>query len=695
MSKRYISIRYESLVLTTLVFAFSVPVHLNDDEAAVSRYFNSESKRHLVIKAPEAVLSLGPSVMESYFQEVLGSGLVKTRRIPIFVVGQDRSGKTALTRALVEGLPKTKPTQVSNSTSGIETSRVTCRLDDPKHEFKRIGGKELTRVIESEMERIRGCGDGDGDDDARYLFLNFCDFAGQPIYFNSNSCFMSNRGVYLIVHNLDESLDDVAVVRFADAGGERVIADEGCGTNGEYIKTWISNVAMTTEIDDPRKPIALAVGTHFDVIVESYSGVEERVAFLTRKKNRIDDMAFDVIDSRHFSPIEHFFVDNVGNYHYANDEFKNLRARIVQTAKSDEYEMNVPVVWLSFEAMLDDVVTDDSLGFVFYDVIKGLAFESGLPSEEAIRSMLKFYHEINLILWFSDVPQLADIVITKSERLLALFRSVITLKSSEDAEPDYWEELRQTGTIEYRFIEQMLDVALAETNNDGGNDLKDNLFNLLQKFDLVAPYVLSDDELDGQTFDSFIIPSMIVWDPRLTGFADLNASSGLAVVELSSSHHLVPDALFNRLVVRTIRAYPVGPEVYRYFARFHVDSEHDLLLFNCAETGLRDRIKVVIQHEDDNKKTSKVVCGRTLRFVMTALAEVRGFGMNGLRFQLEVISPQRKRKLTKKCDRHKRLGCAEPTCFSFLVEEYRVCEKDVWFAEWPQQQVDLITLYVY
>eukprot|EP00118_Oscarella_pearsei_P014196 m.120027 g.120027 ORF g.120027 m.120027 type:complete len:1650 (+) comp37719_c0_seq7:505-5454(+) len=693
-----------------VIEVFLVSEEVKDaDDGAVADYF--EKHKDLVIEAPEVLLSLGPGVINSYFTAVLGSGSIRSRRVTVMVVGQDLSGKTALARALIEGLPKIKPDErdVPDSTCGIEITAAMCDVNsEGPYRFERISGAELVPLVEGQMKNE--------EKEIKYLFLKFCDFAGQPIYFNSNSSFMLNSGIYLIVHDLVKSLDDVAVVKVGIKNKKIYDINETCGTNGDYIKTWISGVAMTTEVGKGTEdtgnpalspenagkrvgPVAIAIGTHFDKIMDKHPGLGERLDFLQRKKKQINALVSGPPFDRHFSVSDHFYVDSIGYYHYASTELDKLRRRIVEAAKSDKlYEFDLPCSWLSFEAKVIREAEVSTTGLTSYDRVVEIAKKCGLADPTAVHSMLEFYHAIGSFLWFSAVPQLKDTVVTKPQRLLDLFRCIISLEGDcldeDDGHMPYWRELRRSGVISYEFVVQMLSKAVDSFRRDGcgaeaeNEELKVHLFHLLQKFDLIAPYVSSEDEL-APTFQNFIIPSMINWDPPLRAFVDIKEAE-LPAVFLLSDHRLVPDALFNRLIVRMVRMHPRSPEVYRYFARFHVDEEHDLLLFNWKgdETGPRDRIKIAVQRLDGKvEKTSRKVCGKALFDVANALVEVRGHGMQGIRFQLETAKSQILDCNVKPalCNSHKRYFCAEPSCLAWFLKELKKnhCQLLYLFQNWP------------
>eukprot|EP00118_Oscarella_pearsei_P003887 m.16164 g.16164 ORF g.16164 m.16164 type:complete len:1625 (+) comp26761_c0_seq4:48-4922(+) len=652
------------------------------DDKATAEYF--EKNDDLVINAPEDLLSLDASVMESYFQAVLCSSTVESRRVTLMIVGQDRSGKTALAQALIEGLPKVKPNPEveSDSTIGIDINAVMCNLHQRECNFEKISSSELVLRMSDEMKGM--------DSDSQHLFLKICDFGGQPVFFNSNSCFMSNHGIYLITHNLVNNLEDMAEVQVGMNGKIYKIKEE-CGTNSDYVKTWISGITMATDPESEEGgPIAISIGTHFDKILKKYPGLRDRMEFLSQKENQINGFASRPPFDQHFSAMDHFYVDSIGHYHYAAVELDHLRRRIVEAAKSDRlYKFDLPCSWLSLEGKVIKEAEKNATGLTTYSRIEEIARECNVTK---INGMLKLYHALGSFLWFDEVPQLKETVVTKPQWLLDVFRSVITLAGEcvedSDTPPPYWRELRRSGVVSYTVLLGMLDTAIADDERGVDREsLRRTLFNLLQNFDFIAPYIASEDELDQSSFPNFILPSMIVWDPPVTSFVDIEAK--WPEISLLSNHRLVPDALFNRLIVRMVRIHCLSPEVYRHFARFHVDSEHDLLLFNWRgeDAGPRDRIKVMMQRGCGGvEKTSKEQCGEALHDVVNALAETRGYGMQGIRFQLE--SGKSLLSLFKKpfCKKHVRHLCAEPLCLDSLVRETEKTNSSVWFAHWPKKK---------
>ena len=75
------------------------------------------------------------------------------------------------------------------------------------------------------------------------MLVRFYDFAGQPVFYNTHSVFMSDRGIYLLVHDLASDLRSQAMVRFSENGHERVIdQDDYLATNMDYLYAWLSSV---------------------------------------------------------------------------------------------------------------------------------------------------------------------------------------------------------------------------------------------------------------------------------------------------------------------------------------------------------------------------------------------------------------------------------------------------------------------
>ena len=632
--------------------------------------------------------------------------------------------------------------------------------------------KEMRKLVQEELQKlIDHQTSEDQDDDSPdamllnttcpYLWLRIYDFAGQPLYYNSHACFMADRGIYLIVDNLEADPNKRAGVCVSKAGDNHEIPNEVFCSNLEYMRTWATAVSATcpASLEPTRKmsPVFLMVGTHYDTIRKKYASIGERIQFLVSREELIKQEIGLWPLSLHFRQ-PFFYIDNTRTYFKdeAEAELNSLHKRICDLAENDEQddeqkhssEVSLPYSWLRFEVELHIEAAQSPTPYLTYsEALQKARYCYGNQhlDSNSFTAMLMYYNRLGVLMWFQS-EALKDYVIIDPQRVLNLFKQVISLEphfSKKQTVRDFWKRLRQSGMIEYQDLQCMLDKAvkkenkmLQERSRKLGLEVwppaedaklieyKEFLFLMLQQFHLLVPYVTkSRDFKSGYgRYSRLLIPSMIAWQPPPHAFS--NHPHDAPSILLSSSHHVVPDALYNRVVACCVRHYPVCPQVHRYFTRLHVDTDHDLLLFNLVDDNNHSSGKIrLVMHRLDGKSslTKPKVCSKALRCVVDAIADVRKQRMEGIRFTLQAEDCEEHDGhfdapiFSSQCVAHGQTSCAETECIGFIAEHVTI-EKEkiktikcqhcsgrvidtfghlVWFAHWQSEKETNVSCQVY
>ena len=570
-------------------------------------------------------------------------------------------GKINVASTAAEVFEPAEEQSVSTTGKPIDSSvmKASNNQDDVLSEdWKTHLDEEMARLVNEELKTIK---EGQSlphhnrhssTDFSDFLWLRLYDFAGQPIYYNTHSCFMSSHGIYLIVHNLEKNLDDPAVVCIGREGKEFII-EAGCGTNRDYLLTWMTAVSITepafSSLLTRLTPSALVVGTHYDIIRKYYPNLSERSRFLTAKEVAIEAAVNRFPLSRHFRR-PFFYVDNLLTCDDAESQLVCLRKMIVDLAMEDEQsEALIPFSWLRFEVDVYTEASKNSDGYWSYtEAIERAShcFSMQNVDREEIQSMFKFYHRLGVIMWFGDSADLSQYVVINTQLLLNLFRSVISLDPALDDRKTFWKSLRETGVLDYKHVDDMLEASIISNQSKTSDvrilkERKEFLLKMLQMFGLITPLFSCNSVVKKfhsgitQKSSQFVIPSLVIQDVPVQAFApELDSCPS---IYLTSLHRLVPAALYNRLVVYLIRLFPLSPAVYRHFARLHMDRNNDLLIFNY-NTDKSGRIKIAIQNLiNDANGVISVQPSELLQYVIWAISDIKSQGMGGLQFVLEAL----------------------------------------------------------
>ena len=131
-----------------------------------------------------------------------------------------------------------------------------------------------------------------------YLSMDIWDFAGQHLYYASHPIFLSQRALYILVHNLSKPLDAPAEPCMRQGSNEVKLENPNNETNMENLLSWLATVhgvtLATDDTDDDAqlpylRPPVFIVGTHADKPVEDIAvikkQIQERISGLEYEKH--------------------------------------------------------------------------------------------------------------------------------------------------------------------------------------------------------------------------------------------------------------------------------------------------------------------------------------------------------------------------------------------------------------------------
>ena len=128
--------------------------------------------------------------------------------------------------------------------------------------------------------------------------MDIWDFAGQHLYYASHPIFLSQRALYILVHNLSKPLDAPAEPCMRQGSDEVKLENLNNETNMENLLSWLATVhgvaLATDDTDDDAqlpylRPPVFIVGTHADKPVEDIAvikkQIQERISGLEYEKH--------------------------------------------------------------------------------------------------------------------------------------------------------------------------------------------------------------------------------------------------------------------------------------------------------------------------------------------------------------------------------------------------------------------------
>ena len=568
---------------------------------------------------------LGNTLYSRAYYQALKDGEVKNTRIPLLIVGNDRTGKTSLKKHLL-GMPfDTK----EPSTDGIEVDVVELTSEKAKDAWESkgktfcISSKEADeKVLENAAELIQKKLDPEDttvSNDQGYpdfkalkipdlsvktsaplthekvnrinemlsekvdskpsapirVFIH--DFAGQSIYYDTHFCFLKMLCPYLLVIDASANLDEPAQPRFKykSIDAERKLNNPFLETNVDCLLSWLTVLAKlsdlyndTLESEDLEyklPPIVIAL-TNIDRCKENIDNVVKRVKEL-RTHKAFQNVLSDI-----------FLIDNT-SLERNGSEIKRLRELLYKLCTSIlNKQRPMPVRWLQFEGVLSDMMLEKGVKHIAVNDARAKAEDCNVDNPDAA---MEFLHHQGIILRHSESP----LVVLNPPWLMNLFTEIITVPQHEiPKELPSYQLLMSKGILKQDYLQKKVDGEL--------------LIDLMKQFSLICPW-----EYEGER--AYIVPSVA---PLMAEGQDIQERlliSPIVPIFIQFNWSYVPLGYFTRFQTNMIdhcrKDLLTIPQIY---------SNYTLLSFSCTEgefdvylIKIPGKIKVgIVPRQDHNKQ---------------------------------------------------------------------------------------------
>ena len=344
------------------------------------------------------------------------------------------------------------------------------------------------------------------------LIASLWDFAGQVIFHNSHSVFISDNGVTIITFNASMELTDNVIPR------EGTPQPHECRTIISSIHYWLRVVNSVCSV----KENVLLVGTHIDKL---HPDIKE--ARKIARNKILPDLEKELCNkpyAQHIAGIGKglkvalqqscFFVSNK----YRGKEIVCLQSAAVKVAISLREEK--PIFFLKIEQALLQLNKQVISVSTMHDLVteNGISLDNESPE---FKGILRYFHNNRTILHFSQIKSLNDLVILSPNWLAKLFSYVIAAQSYNTGGVfDWaWERLKNYGILHECLIQHMLDKFHSDYPALSSKRItKQQAVDILLCFHLLAR-ITSKAWFTEEGFprppdsgDTFIVPSLVYSD---------------------------------------------------------------------------------------------------------------------------------------------------------------------------------------
>ncbi|KAL3868445.1 hypothetical protein ACJMK2_041252 [Sinanodonta woodiana] len=474
--------------------------------------------------------------------------------------------------------------------------------------------EQRSEVKDSDLKSMDSYEETNKSQQKRKVVLNIWDFSGEDVYYTTHQVFLTSRAVYIIVFNLCEDLLKPHKDLDSKTDGRSELSPL------DYMDFWMrtfythaSEITVTAANNTAISPLIFIVGTQRNGL---HADPDIREQMVQEKFAQIREFVKSKPYIQHL--ITPFYA--VDYRQDGGDEQIDLLHHQIKAVASREPYMGeqLPIRWLQFELEVNKQVKEGK-NYASYDQVIELAANLGITDYNEVRTMLDFYHDLGIIIYFgrgsSNLDSLlCNTVILKPKWLIEMFKQVISKRQ--------------------------------------GNNQLDN----------------------GGKNKTYFVPS------RFSSCADtklLYTKGPNDVVFYIDFHGFLPMILFHRLLMRTVhwtQEYgshdPYG--IYEHIARFYLDNEHDFILERMNNQYHLMKVVVLrisectdddsVNHEDKiHSQPDPQACARIRNFLESCLTDLRETWMKRISYTMCVACP-----CNKTCSSHNQQNCPEESCLHFL-----------------------------
>ena len=384
------------------------------------------------------------------------------------------------------------------------------------------------------------------------------DFAGQIIFHNTHSIFISDDGIPVITFDASVDLTDQVTPREGSSP-----LPESC-TGVSSIHYWLQVVDSVSSVKgregglSPLLPTAVLAGTHIDKLHPDIK-VARKIAkkkLLPLLEKELSEKSYAQHLAGSGKSLEEalkqfcFFISNK----HRDEEIEHLKATVIVAATS--LKKMQPVFFLKIERVLlthkEQIISRSML----LDIIAECAFPMAEDSEE-FEGILRYFHGKRTFLHFGWVKSLRNLVILSPRWLSKLFSYVITAHSYKSMGCDLdkaQKRLTKYGILHQSLLQHMLDKFHSDYPSEVGVTYL-QVVDILLCFHLVACITkeawFSEEgcpSLPPEGGESFIVPCLV---PHDVNKVPPNTRRD-KIVYFVFHNGFIPNSLLNQLIANCI-----------------------------------------------------------------------------------------------------------------------------------------------
>ena len=358
------------------------------------------------------------------------------------VTPEDEVEELAQLLATIYNNPRGSQTHLSSelATTLFAGDMLPSSTDIPQDYDEKVKQMSVTSILSEAMIMAKRMQSTEITQLKPQPFLHFWDCGGQPVFLEVLPAFLTSRTMFLLLFDASTDFNSkMRSVRYHQ--GIEITEGEANMTTLELMEGWMSNIhANLVKRDDKdallEYPRVIAVGTRGDKLKAS-------------EKDRVAKTLEERLQDRHYSEVlgKHkvLIVDNTtsGQGEKEGNAYKYLRKEI-DDFTSKKLNVRTPITWVLFRKVLQMIVKKESRNTITI----GEAVAVGKACEikpEDVPKVLKFYHELGVVLFYPHIKGLGDKVILSPKWFVDCLGKVLTLEGRVYGK--MWDLLKKKGIL--------------------------------------------------------------------------------------------------------------------------------------------------------------------------------------------------------------------------------------------------------
>ena len=434
-------------------------------------------------------------------------------------------------------------------------------------------------------------------------YLHIWDSGGQPVFLDILPAFLTSRTMFLLLFDASKSLSErLPSLEYHD----------GKESKGEILKMstidllcqWMASIySHLARYDKKSKilskcPRVSVVGTHRDKISEN---VEHKIR--EQLQEQFNDRAYETI-------LESIvFVDNTKackpESSGEDPNFQNIRSCVEEFTTN--LKVKTPISWVLFRKVVQALRAN----IISLDEARAIGTQCNIPPHH-IPSVLTFYHELGVVLYYPHIGGMEDKIIVNPRWLVDTIGKVFLQDASKHRIKHAVNTFKKKGILLQSLYEE------AWSNSEGVEP--ETLMNILVSFRIaVHTSTLHRDYIDG--IKQYFLPAVLPLSPESP---PLSYSIRATPLHITFATQFVQPGFFSRLITTMASSSDYRVEfdhgVYRDRVTFSCGQHHNIDHVIMSDTPHAIQVDVCRVHGDEDGFSN--VCQSLLKYLEECCSKV-------------------------------------------------------------------------